>query len=267
MKSTVYILLGITFLFILFPQCSAVNVMSTVPHNEIVIDGQLDEWYHQPLALNNEDLRLTVANDRQSLYLCFELKDRRLIRQAIMNGLTVWIDPKGRRREIYGIRYPLPQRGPDLMQFRANRSRFEQQQKPFHALLENQREMEIIRPKEKYRYLLPLFGEQEITLKTAVRHQNLVYEFRLPLNADPDDKMLVPLKPGQQIGLGIKIDAPDFGNRSRPQRGFSGPDQRPPGGMGQNPRGFGPGGMPGDRAGQMMSEYKTWITVKLSAAD
>jgi hypothetical protein len=78
---------------------------STIAH---VFDGKIGEW---PAAAFSTDpgtaIRYAVDNDGQYLYLAFAITDSRMLMKIMREGMQVYIDVKGKKKESKGIGFPL----------------------------------------------------------------------------------------------------------------------------------------------------------------
>jgi hypothetical protein len=72
---------------------------------EAAIDGTLTPWDGVMAEPENWNLFIGVVNDGEYLYLCLKSPDPRVLRQAMMRGLTVRIEPK--KGEPFSIQYPI----------------------------------------------------------------------------------------------------------------------------------------------------------------
>jgi hypothetical protein len=89
----------------------AIGNMQPPPAN-IIIDGNLSEW-GDSLRYLNEDKKIpyTLANDQENLYVAIRINDRLEQARIINAGITLSIDPKGKKKETFTITFPLSEPG------------------------------------------------------------------------------------------------------------------------------------------------------------
>ncbi len=75
---------------------------------EITIDG-IDEEWRDCLVYYDENSRSTVGfyNDDKYLYVRLATRNRNSQTTIMGAGLTVWFDPNGGKKEVFGIQFPL----------------------------------------------------------------------------------------------------------------------------------------------------------------
>ena len=111
----------LTALTIAASKTSAQNkpTMSTLlpPPQNVIIDGKLNEWGDSLRYLNEEKkINYTLANNNENLYIAVRLNDRMDQLRVLNAGLTVGIDPKGKKKDSYSITFQLSdQPGSPLM--------------------------------------------------------------------------------------------------------------------------------------------------------
>ncbi|WP_166586230.1 hypothetical protein [Mucilaginibacter agri] len=78
------------------------------PPTEITIDGSLKDW-GDSLRYYNEDKKIyyTLANDKDNLYMAIRVNDRTEQIRIIGAGLTLSVNPKGKKKEQYSITFPV----------------------------------------------------------------------------------------------------------------------------------------------------------------
>ena len=113
MRKTQQNLARMTFcslILILISSCSSNQFILTHPcQQEIKVDGELDEY---TLPLLKPDpfyaIQFSSANDAQFFSYVVRIQDKTLQAQLMTLGLTCYIDSTARRREQFGIGFPLP---------------------------------------------------------------------------------------------------------------------------------------------------------------
>ncbi len=96
--------------FILSGCSPYVNVLK-YQSTPVAVDGNLMEW-SLPLMYYDEDTKLnySITNDESNLYIGVRAVDEKAQLRIIRGGFSIWIDISGKKNEITGIRYPLPER-------------------------------------------------------------------------------------------------------------------------------------------------------------
>ncbi|MDB5287320.1 MAG: hypothetical protein JWR05_2269 [Mucilaginibacter sp.] len=78
------------------------------PPANVVIDGNLSEWGDSLRYLNEEKkIPYTLANDQENLYVAIRINDRLEQARIINAGITLSIDPKGKKKETFTMTFPL----------------------------------------------------------------------------------------------------------------------------------------------------------------
>lgn len=74
-----------------------------------IIDGSLEEW-QLPLEQPSSQIpiKYRCSNDGQYLYLAIQAGDEYLKALMLHQGLKIWIDTTGKRKEKFGLGYPIP---------------------------------------------------------------------------------------------------------------------------------------------------------------
>jgi hypothetical protein len=214
---------------------------------EIRVDGNLDDWRGEwPWY---DDLRASVGarNDDHFFYLMIRTPDPELLRRAIGQGLTVWIDPHGGKDKVLGIRYPLGLRdmrapadsggGPPEAALLPGAPADSETQRTRHgarrrfdpeavlkAMSESPVEVRLLRESSvSQRLTLDKTGGVEVALGSSAG--SFAYELMVPLTApgtaegamDPAH-FAIPARPGGTIGVGIEIAAPPRPQQARGRR-------------------------------------------------
>jgi hypothetical protein len=82
------------------------------PPANVVIDGNLSEWGDSLRYLNDEKkIPYTLANDQENLYVAIRINDRTEQARIITAGVTLSIDPKGKKKETFTMTFPLSDPG------------------------------------------------------------------------------------------------------------------------------------------------------------
>ena len=77
-------------------------VITAVP----VIDAQADDWAVDWKEDDNHIFKYNVCSDDATLYIRVKVSDHVTQRKMAMFGFTVWLDPKGKKKQKLGLRFP-----------------------------------------------------------------------------------------------------------------------------------------------------------------
>jgi uncharacterized membrane protein YgcG len=78
------------------------------PPPKIAVDGDISEWGDSLRYYDAEKhLNYSIANTQDTLYLAIRFNDRVDQLRVLRAGLTISIDPKGKKKETYSITFPL----------------------------------------------------------------------------------------------------------------------------------------------------------------
>ena len=110
MKTNITGCLAAIALFFIVNNAAAQDKTTTLlpPPAKIVVDGDISEWgdslrYYYAEKHWNYD----VANTKDTLYFAIRFTDRVDQMRVLRAGLTISIDPKGKKKEAYSITFPL----------------------------------------------------------------------------------------------------------------------------------------------------------------
>lgn len=252
MKKQFIILTGIISIALL--GCNQTKLESKWTDQEITIDGKLNKWNENLVVPKNTHVGIGFMNDESSLYLTLTTMDRNLIMQVLTRGFTVWIDPKGRKSQRFGIRYPF---GGGMGEFRMMMQGREQYTPDFdlfiQVALSSQKEVEVIGPGKNQIARFGLNNSAGIDVIATFEESVFTYEMRVPLQSVAENLYAIDVKPGTTIGVGFTT--PELDRDSMGGMGGRG------GGMG----GHGGGGRSDRSLGRQMPEsLKYWVKVTLA---
>lgn len=236
---------------------SKLELISHWPDREITIDGESEEWQDSLTLLEKDNVSLGFFNDEEFLYVSLVTTDRRIQRQFMALGFTIWFDPRGGQNEEFGIRFPLGMMETGLMmrEARSGERNIERLKEEFEKSLDN---LEILGAGKNERRLLRVTDLKGIEIKVNNSNKMLVYEIKVPLIKSEQHPYAIGAEVGESIGLGFETGKLDVKKmRERIGRGMRG--RRPPGGIGG-----GRGRMGGPRP-PMPEQFKVWATVRLVA--
>lgn len=99
--------LGIAALFLLIQCNSSIAINSTRLKDKIIIDGDISDWNGLIKKDPDEKFGIGIANDDSSLYVCLISEDRRIIREVMKHGMTIWFETGKSDRNRIGLRFPM----------------------------------------------------------------------------------------------------------------------------------------------------------------
>lgn len=91
---------------------SAFNSFSVIPEDTSIVIHQLDgntaEWPKEKFKTDNETkMSYAVDNDNQTLFLAIIISDKTIQKKVLQNGMNLYIDIKGKKKENNGIEFPV----------------------------------------------------------------------------------------------------------------------------------------------------------------
>lgn len=89
---------------------------STYHSGPMEINAVLDEW-PASLISDKSGFEYFVMNDSTHLYICILIRDQAIRRKVQVMGLTLWIDPMGKKKSRFGINYPMKRNNRPNTQF------------------------------------------------------------------------------------------------------------------------------------------------------
>jgi len=175
----------------------------------------------------------TVANDSTYLFVSFDTNNREIQRMVMFRGITLYLDPNGKRKKDIYLRYPYL--SDPAQAFRENRPMADgdQRHSPYHAPTT----------------ACWKHGDDGMLLNSAMIHSDFSYNIAIDSLGIMDYQVCIPLnrieKSGYQmikkLSVGIVLDRPEMRPDSKPQF-------RPHGGFADGDGGGERGGL-GDRDG------------------
>lgn len=229
----------LTFIFV---ACGSIGLKSIWRDREVTVDGRHDDWLNALMYFEKENISFGVLNDEDFMYICLITEDPMIRSQVMMQGLTLWFDPSGGKKKIFGIRFPtgnpeggMQQRGMQPREVRMKPRRDEQNPERRRQMpIREMTELEILGPgkDERTRMLV----SEAVGIDVSIRPSSgmLVYELQVPLQPTEEFPYAIGAEAGRTIGM--RLETPKMTGQYR-GRGMAG--GMPGGGRG------GMGGMPG----------------------
>ncbi len=98
----------IGLLVILSISCSKKPILSSsYQSSPLSIDGNPGDWGDSLAFDKDSKVHYRISNDEEYLYFLLSAGEPDILRKIRMTGFTLWIDPDGKKKQIYGINYPM----------------------------------------------------------------------------------------------------------------------------------------------------------------
>ena len=244
-SSEILIYLGLFFITLFgFYGCSSVpEIISTRNKNEIIVDGNQQDWGGNFKSIQNENVAVAFKNDDENLYICFITSDNRKIVKILSSGLTIWLFPSD-SKDVIGIQYPVRKPFEEMSSVtRGNGENMEPSDvnRRIQKLLKVQNELIIV--DENYIGIFSSSADAEKGFRAKIGYamDQLVYELKIPLASNNEFTQFV-FKAKANDEIKVKFETGKIENKG------SDNDQQgsPRGGSGE---GMGGGGRRGGRGG------------------
>ncbi len=247
---------GLLFLVLLNAGCATHNLASRWQRDGFIANGSEDEWPTPP-QYYEEDSRavIYVMNDVETLYLCLAANNEALKKKMLIGGLTLWLDPTGKKHKVFGIHLPgaRPPRPPEAREEDTLRRK-----KDKRPILQTPKAVEITFSETSGPLPMSMDRVRRTGIDIGAGQPDgcrFVYEFKIPFTATP---VLSALAPGTALGIGIETGKPDKNSRMRkPPEGTMDKGMKRGGGMRGRPGG-------GSSSKAMAEPFETWIKVTLA---
>jgi hypothetical protein len=258
-------------LTILFVACGSIQLSSIWRDREVTIDGKHDDWLNGLLYFERENISLGLLNDESFMYICMIVENPIIRNQIMRQGFTLWFDPSGGNKRIFGIKFPVGM-SEEEMQMRGMRAgdvpvkpRREEMdpERIRQSMMRQMTEMEILGPGKDEGVRMPTEEAKGINVTINSSSGTLVYELKIPLGLDEQSPYAIGARAGSLVG--IRLEIPKF-RRPNTGRGMAGgmPGVGGRGGMGRMPGG---GMRGGGMRPQMPGALKIKAVVQLASAD
>lgn len=232
-------------------------VITTPP----VIDGKFDDWQSEWMLDPDGKFIYNVCNDANNLYVRIQVSDSQTQMKMGLFGFTLWLDPSGKKKEKYGLKFPVG---------------VASQQKTLPELPENAQKGEIEKSLIKDVEVLELIGlakenifASRLGLMNGMQMMIIAqedgtyqYEVKIPFKSFRINKSDVPV-----LGIGFETGVQD--SKSKVQTANTGAS---PGSLSSINSGYGAmndyyrRAMAGSRGGytEMSVPTKLWFAIKLN---
>ncbi len=253
----------------------------------ITLDGQRTDWPENSISSlpDVKGASFGVCNDSQNVYVMLCFQNDQWARVIKMGGLTVWLDPQGKKKKQFMLKLVGGPSWEEIMKA-SGRTPRQNQRTPGDSGQESGRERmrraDTVFTCMQKDYLeekaIPINGKEGPAAAFAIDKGFFVYEFSVPLRESSVLYYGLGTQPGQAISVGLvwgDIDRSSMrgqGNESgfqmgdRPGRGGFGGGGGFPGGMGRG-GGHREGGEGGEGQRQMPQKEEVWLRARLASTD
>ncbi len=153
---------------------------STYSKKSVIVDGELSEW-QLPLEQPSQQvaLKYRCSNDKEYLYLAVQAANDFTKALILQQGCKIWMDSTAKRKEKFGLDYPLPLKEQEI---EALYSEAKGDEKKFLALYGNaMQEFEVLGWADEALRFSNLTSK-DIKVALAFDELKMLYmEFRIPL--------------------------------------------------------------------------------------
>lgn len=247
--------------------CGMIKLDSLWRNKNITVDGNNSEWIGSMYYFEDDNMSVGFVNDDEFLYICMVAEANMLRSRILMQGLTIWFDPGGKKKKTLGIQFPL---GREIGQ--GSRPAVNPQERPSREERPELREMDfgdlvLIGPGKDNRIKMKREDLKRVQVTLNLSSGMLVYELKIPFVHSDENPFALGVISGDTVGIGLEIPKPDrTSTRNAMSGGRSG--RMPGAGLGGKGGGGRRGGMgsSGGRTGARMGEgIKVWAKVDLAS--
>lgn len=172
--------------------------------SEITIDGKSGDWIGATTFDKDQDLSIGVRNDEEFAYVCFITSNRMTQRQIMVNGLTVWFDPTGKKEKTFGILFP-------VSTIREARRMMGEGERPEPGTQRNfvdrvHTELEIVGADPNNRLRLSFAELKGIELRMNTTGSSLVYEMKIPLKPGVNHPYAIGMAGMGPLAIGFETE-------------------------------------------------------------
>ncbi len=231
---------------ILFFGCSSTTELtSSAIQNPIVVDGNSSDWGSNLKYMKDEKVAVGVSNDNNYFYLCLTTNDVGKILPMFRGGFTIWLENENNNDNSIGIKYPL-HNIVNESRVMINPESFREKGRGMmlEKMIKDQDEIRILNKDNFPVTVISTSDSSGLMAKLGYTNDRFVYELRVPLKINEQNKYGVDASPGDKLVVKFETEKPE-----RPEFNGRGEGEgMRPGGMGS---GGGMGGFPGGNRGGM----------------
>ncbi len=235
----------------------------------VVINAVLDEW-PATLIVDKSGFEYSVMNDSTHLYLCLLFREQEIRQKVQRMGLTVWIDPRGKKKSRYGINFPMKQENRPNKQVQSQGrpdSKTHTGQLNLNNSFDERMMLTGFSGKKEEEIIHPQFQEGVKVALLNNGYAGLYYELSIDLSLITDNSEQYFSEIEKYLSIGFETGFRDMNTKSPGGTGMSGRGRSGGGGArsggggipgGQRPSGGGQRGQGGDIS-YMTQQTRLWI--------
>jgi uncharacterized membrane protein YgcG len=260
--SVIILLLSATLFF----GCSSTTELtSSAVQNPITIDGNPSDWGSNLKYIEDEKVAVGVTNDNDYFYLCLTTNDVGKILPMFRGGLTVWVENDTKDDNMIGIKYPLHNIVNEAgMVMNPDQFREKGRGMMVENMIKNQDEIRILNKDNFPLTVISTSDSSGLTAKLGYNNYQFVYELRVPVKIDAQNKYGINASPGDKLVVKFETGKPEIPNfNGRGEGGGMGRGGMGGGEFGNGRRGGGmrPGGG-GERPSFEPMDFSVEVTLK-----
>lgn len=273
-KKTTYVLIIMVAAFSLIGYSKEKTVKCEWIASPVDIDGSSEDWAEEALILEKKlQTKYAFKNDGENLFALLIFKDPKYLSSINTTGMTIWINPEGKKKKKYGINFVKKEMKPEnyialIEQRRGPLSEEEKNEIRSHPqyFLHNVRVINAEKPEAE-----AATGEEvkPAIFRSAQQQNGIVYEFSIPLERKIQTAPGIGAEPGELIKVcfewGGLTEQQKAARMARVVRGAGARDR--PSNPAVDPseaidRGTGAGRMPTTKG--TPKKYDFWVDVQLA---
>ncbi len=109
---TMITILPVVCLFATKSMANGLHLNDTTAKITHVVDGNTSEWKADKFEVDKETgIAYSIDHDANNIYLAMKVSDQRTQMKLMMQGMNLYIDKKGKRKEGTGIEFPIKKEG------------------------------------------------------------------------------------------------------------------------------------------------------------
>ncbi|NOR45838.1 MAG: hypothetical protein GQ534_09660 [Candidatus Delongbacteria bacterium] len=193
-KVIFFIVANLIFVFLFFTGCSK-TIIRSKRYDEIMDIDTISKKNNSKLYLKEKDIIISILNNDRYLYIYFLPKSKNALKQIMKQGLYVWFDPKGNKKKVLGLKFPLGNK---------NLSRGGNQNIDHKSDDNIGKKIEIYKDENELVEIIPfvMLDSYGIELKTEFTN-NFIYQLKIPIKKDIDHPFAINCEPGKEFSIGF----------------------------------------------------------------
>lgn len=214
-RYSVGLVIAMLFGIVFVGACSGPPTLQTHSLSQApAIDGTLADWGGALTRVGDHSVSMGAVSTDSTLYLALLIPDRAHIRSVAKRGLILWVDPAGKKRHTYGVRYPLGLRAQQASQSGdASASGASSSRSPtLNDLFPS--DLAVIR-NDTIRHRMPAGLSSDLRAQATLDTGSLIYEIAIPITpngagAGTDARRHgLHTPPGSALSIGLETPSPE----------------------------------------------------------